>query len=241
MKPRYKKQGAYLSCLRNGKGISQKDFAGKIGVTVWALKCWENGWSFPDDDSLARIAGELSVPLFSLLTGEIIPKSDEEAAIRAVFRERAEISRNRNILKNLLMASVIALNILLLYITISGFQPSDRSLRGLSVNWNVEIPRGLVQEFAKGDRSLNGDGVSYHVYDDDGRGKFNYSFEEGPNQEAENLAVSFLKELSVSEENFPDFSHHYLWQIIEKNGGRDQMVCFFDNETQQYYFIERFT
>ena len=51
---------------------------------------------------------------------------------------------------------------------------------------------------------------------------------------------SFLHSLSVPPEYLPDFSHPYLWQIVDGNDERDQMVCFFDLETEQYYFIEEF-
>lgn len=241
MKAKYKKQGTYLSDLRHEREVSQKEFAEKVGATVWAVKRWENGFSLPDDHSLLQIAKEFAIPLLFLLAGETIQQGNEEDAARIIFEERTENDRKKTITKNLLLFLAIAFNLLFLLIGVARSQPSDRSLRGLAVNWSVEIPRGLTQEFVKGDRSFTGDGTSYHVFADDGRGEFTFNFNEGPCEEAENLAISFLQPLSIPQESLPDFSHPYLWQIIEKNDGRDQMICFFDLETRQYYFIEQFT
>lgn len=240
MKNRYKKQGYYLSQLRHQKGISQQELADMAGSTIGAVKRWENGFSFPDDCSLLQIAEKLDVPLLSLLAGETIHPGDEEKMARRIFSDKSESNRKKAITKNLLLFLIIALNIIFLLVRIADSQPSDQSLRGLAVNWGVEIPRGLTQEFAKGDRSFTGDGTSYHVFADDGRGEFYYNFAEGPDNEAEKLAEEILDTLSVPDENLPDFSHPYLWQIMQKNNEHDQLVCFFDLETQQYYFIERF-
>ena len=57
--------------------------------------------------------------------------------------------------------------------------------------------------------------------------RFYLNFKEGPSAEAESLMYSFLHSLSVPPEYLPDFSHPYLWQIVDGNDERDQMVLLF--------------
>lgn len=243
MKKNYKfqKQGEYLSQVRQKAALSQTDLAQKIGVSKRAIIRWEKGASFPDDDILLHLTEELNIPLLSLLSGQDILSSEKEKVARELFKERAQENRNKNIAKNAALFLLIFLDVVFLTMGIVSFQQSDRFKSGLEHVWNIELPSSLTKEFAIGDQSFTGDGEVYSVYTDNGGGKFYLNFKEGPSEEAESLMYSFLHDLSIPPEYLPDLSHPYLWQIIQKNDGRDQMVCFFDLETEQYYFIEQYT
>lgn len=238
---KYQKQGEYLSQVRQKAALSQTDLAQKIGVSKRAITRWEKGVSFPDDDILLHLTEELNIPLLSLLSGQDILSSDKEKLAKELFKERSQENRNRNIAKNAALFLLIFLDVVFLIMGIISFQQSDGFKSGLEHVWNIELPSSLTKEFAISDQSFTGDGEVYSVYTDNGGGKFYLNFKEGPSEEAESLMYSFLHDLSIPPEYLPDFSHPYLWQIIQKNDGRDQMVCFFDLETEQYYFIEQYT
>lgn len=53
--------GKDIRKLRQIYGITQKELAGRLGVSVRVLSEWENG-SWPDDDKLRKIANKLDEP-----------------------------------------------------------------------------------------------------------------------------------------------------------------------------------
>lgn len=237
----FAKQGTYIAALRSQKGLSVSELADQIGVAPFFLKRWEKGVSLPDDESFPQLAEALDVPMLSLFTGTLIQPGEGEDTARAVWKAKAETARRKNVTKNAALFCAAVLSLLLILMEIVQYQQLNRAVRDLENTWGIDLSENMTEEFAIGDQSFTGDGEVYSVYTDNGGGKFYLNFKEGPSEEAESLMYSFLHDLSVPPEYLPDLSHPYLWQIIQKNDGRDQMVCFFDLETEQYYFIEQYT
>ena len=231
------KQGAFIAALRERKNLTVSALADRINVPGKTVEHWEEGRFFPDGAELAELAGALDAPMADILAGE---PGDENAA-RQALSALASAKNTHEERKSLLLFFLIVMDVIFLAVGLYTAQPSDSSLRWLASSWAFEIPRGLTEEYSISNQGFLGDGEVYIVYSDDGRADFNFHFQIGPNRQAETLAKSFLSPLPVPEEKLPDFSHRYLWQIVTKNGGNDQVVCFFDLETRQYYFISEFT
>jgi len=59
--------GINIRMLRKKQGLSQMQFAQKLGVTQGTVSQWETGLSRPETDMLARIAAEFGVSVDVLL------------------------------------------------------------------------------------------------------------------------------------------------------------------------------
>ena len=64
-----KKIGEFICMNRKKHGMSQKELAGKLGITDKAVSKWERGISFPDISMLIPISEVLETSLYDLLTG----------------------------------------------------------------------------------------------------------------------------------------------------------------------------
>lgn len=62
--------GDRLSGAREEAGMTQEEFAERLGVKVKTLKSWEDDLSEPRANKLSMMAGMLNVSLSWLLTGE---------------------------------------------------------------------------------------------------------------------------------------------------------------------------
>ncbi len=65
-----KNTGLFICELRKELGLTQKELAGKIGVTDKAVSKWERGHGFPDIAVLEILAKELNVSIAELMSGE---------------------------------------------------------------------------------------------------------------------------------------------------------------------------
>jgi transcriptional regulator with XRE-family HTH domain len=68
--PEFTTFGDRLSGAREEAGMSQEEFAKRLGVKIKTLKAWENDLSEPRANRLSIMAGMLNVTLRWLLTGE---------------------------------------------------------------------------------------------------------------------------------------------------------------------------
>lgn len=236
----FAKQGTYIAALRSQKGLSVSELADQIGVAPFFLKRWEKGVSLPDDESFPQLAEALDVPMLSLFTGTPIQPGKEEDTARAVWKAKAETARRKNVTKNAALFCTVALSLLLILMGIVQYRRLNHVVRGLEDTWGIDLSENMTKEFAISNRCFLGEGETYYLFAGHGGGAFYLNFQEGPSEEAESLMYSFLHSLSVPPEYLPDFSHPYLWQIVHGNNEEDQMVCFYDLETEQYYFIEEF-
>ena len=65
-----KKIGSFLKELRKDKGITQEQFAEKLGVSSRTISRWETGSNMPDLDILIQIADYYDVEIREILDGE---------------------------------------------------------------------------------------------------------------------------------------------------------------------------
>ncbi len=62
--------GDRLSAARDAQGMSQKDFAKRLGISLKTVEAWENDISEPRANKLQMVSGLLNVSMKWLLTGE---------------------------------------------------------------------------------------------------------------------------------------------------------------------------
>ena len=62
--------GDRLTAAREAAGMTQKEFATRLGVRLTTVQAWENDLAEPRSNRLQMLAGMLSVSLMWLLTGE---------------------------------------------------------------------------------------------------------------------------------------------------------------------------
>lgn len=68
--------GRYIASHRRKAGMTQEQFATKLGITPQAVSKWENGIGYPDISLFPSIAALLGVSIESLFTGSTSPESD---------------------------------------------------------------------------------------------------------------------------------------------------------------------
>lgn len=72
------KIGKFISMVRKGKKLTQKQLADKLGITDRAISKWENGKSMPDLSLLTPICDILDISINELLSGEYIKNKEDE-------------------------------------------------------------------------------------------------------------------------------------------------------------------
>ena len=72
----HNKIGTFISQLRKGKNMTQKELADKLGVTDRAISKWENGRGMPEVSLMKPLCDELSITINELLSGERIEQKD---------------------------------------------------------------------------------------------------------------------------------------------------------------------
>jgi transcriptional regulator with XRE-family HTH domain len=77
--------GARIRILRNHRGMTQGELAGKIGVTFQQVQKYEKGTNRVGASRLSRIAAVLGVSV-----GELFETSENESAAKSPFRLLAE-------------------------------------------------------------------------------------------------------------------------------------------------------
>lgn len=73
-----KKIGAFIAARRKEQGMTQVQFAEKLGVTNKAVSKWETGRCLPDASLFGDVCLLLGVTLNELLAGETIPAEQRE-------------------------------------------------------------------------------------------------------------------------------------------------------------------
>lgn len=78
--------GDNLKKLRQSRGLSQEEMAGKLNVVRQTVSKWEKGLSVPDSEMLMEIARQFEVPVSSLL-GETAGLDDSGSDMRSVLEK----------------------------------------------------------------------------------------------------------------------------------------------------------
>lgn len=81
------KTGAYITCLRKERGMTQKELAERIGVTDKAVSRWETGRGFPDISMLKPLSEVLGVTVIELVNGEPSPPEAIQAKADSALLE----------------------------------------------------------------------------------------------------------------------------------------------------------
>ena len=138
------KTGRLIAALRREKSMTQRELAGKLGVTDRAISKWENGRGLPELDLLLPLCGALGCRVEELLAGEMtVGQHTEQAGDLRQEYERilAQRRRHRRLVKGFL--TVIAAGCLMLIIILGGnrtfFRTSYQSEH--CENVRIAIPR----------------------------------------------------------------------------------------------------
>ncbi|MBQ1399950.1 MAG: helix-turn-helix transcriptional regulator [Lachnospiraceae bacterium] len=85
--------GERIRRLRKSRGLSQKDFASRLGVSNSRVSNWEQGINRPDADILAQICRVLNVSPSEILNVRIAEEeySEHEKQLIRSYRERKDL------------------------------------------------------------------------------------------------------------------------------------------------------
>lgn len=142
------KLGLYIAALRKQKGMTQKDLAEQLHVSVPAISKWERGLNFPDIISLQPLAEILGVSLAELFTQspeKELPESKEfmedllTIAMSNSLREQKE-QKKQNIVISVLTVILLLLAAVQIVMVVAdreavfkvvatGFETSEEGLR----------------------------------------------------------------------------------------------------------------
>lgn len=90
--------GAFIARLRAEKNLTQKDLAGRLGVTDKAVIKWENGRCMPDILLLKPLCGELGVTINELLNGERdVTETETDENLIKILKEYRQMKKVKNV------------------------------------------------------------------------------------------------------------------------------------------------
>lgn len=92
--------GPRIRKYRELKGMSQKEFAGRIGVSNSRVSNWEQGINRPDVDILAAICEALEVSPSELLDVRLNPEdmTEQERRVIMAYRTKRSLQHAVNVL-----------------------------------------------------------------------------------------------------------------------------------------------
>ncbi len=82
-----------LYSLRTSYGLSQQEFAKKVGLSQSAISQFEKGERMPSTTALETIANSFSLPFANLIAGQLA-ESDKELLISAVAQKLRGMSKD---------------------------------------------------------------------------------------------------------------------------------------------------
>lgn len=90
--------GAKIQEYRKKQGLSQEEFAAKVGVTRQAVSKWETDKAYPDLDKLVAICDILQISITGLVYGENVSASETPAGqVPEMETERAAVEQKPEI------------------------------------------------------------------------------------------------------------------------------------------------
>ena len=103
--------GKRIAALRKGKGMTQEDLAGRMGVSSQAVSKWETDASCPDISLLPLLCRTLGVTSDELLTGKtnavrIVPQKERKSLDELTMRVNVLSSGGDKVRVNLPMSAV---------------------------------------------------------------------------------------------------------------------------------------
>ena len=109
-----KKTGSFLRELRKEHGITQEQFAEKLGVSARTISRWETGSNMPDLDLLMEISDLYEVDLREMLNGErksevTMDKEMEETVLQVAEYSNAGQERATKVVRVYFLLGILAL------------------------------------------------------------------------------------------------------------------------------------
>lgn len=103
--------GNRITKYRKGKGMTQEELAGRLGVSSQAVSKWENDASCPDIGLLPQLCKEMGISADELLTGkndqvQMLPENKRKPLEELIFRVRINSADGDKIRVNLPMTLV---------------------------------------------------------------------------------------------------------------------------------------
>ena len=100
-----------LKVLRQEKGLSQQELAGRLNVVRQTVSKWEQGLSVPDADLLIRLSEELETPVHVLLGENRQEKETDDLKAIASKLEviNLQLAENRKRKETILLSVLIVL------------------------------------------------------------------------------------------------------------------------------------
>ena len=120
--------GPRIAFYRRQKGLTQEQFAEKLGVTGQAVSKWENDISCPDITLLPQIADFFGITVDELLRGDaqpvqMIPKEERKDLGKLLLKVRVDSNEGDIVIINLpLLLVKVGLEIGMHYPQISGIE-----------------------------------------------------------------------------------------------------------------------
>lgn len=123
-----RKIGSFLRELRKEQGITQEQFAEKIGVSARTVSRWETGNNMPDISLLSEIADFYDVGIPEIIAGE--RKSDEmNEEVKEVAEAMSDYAgqEKEKLVKSIRNVSIIGLIALVVYFALGETGAYDRN------------------------------------------------------------------------------------------------------------------
>ncbi len=103
-------------------------------------------------------------------------------------------------------------------------------------NWNIELPDDIKEKFDANNQGWFGDGVRYTIYETKEQSAYFNDFESKKNSEIEETFKEVFSELNLSNSEYPDWEHDYVWKQLNRYENRLYMV--FDKETNTLFVAQ---
>ncbi len=97
--------GKTIASLRKKKGYTQQELAEKMNVTDKAVSKWERDLSYPDINTIARLADVLEVPVNDLLNTKM---------------QNGVVTKNKSLVNLILKAVALAMSIAIIVLNVLG-------------------------------------------------------------------------------------------------------------------------
>ncbi len=110
------KTGLLIAQVRKEKGYTQKDLAGKIGVSNATVSKWETGKGFPDISLLEPLAISLNISVSEIIAGEIIQNTD---LTEHIISDLVDVAIKEQEKKVKLFNWIVAITVALIYVIVS--------------------------------------------------------------------------------------------------------------------------
>ena len=119
------KIGKFISEQRKNKGMTQIEFAEKLGVTNKSVSRWETGRNMPDVSLFIPICELLEISVNELIIGEKIEKDDTAKADKIIVETIKESHKSINKARFIIYISMVIINALFSIVVPMTASPSD--------------------------------------------------------------------------------------------------------------------